>query len=122
MRPKAPIRCRMPPLRPTKMATTPIQGGAGKNASMWWKCHTAPAPSPQKYGDGRSIQIWIDSRYGDDDHAFTFGGLSRWAYHSSGAKQRSVTTFTSGLKRAKNTPADCTVYPHVYPFKTQDHK
>ena len=28
--------------------------GIGKNASVWWNCYTAPAPSPQKCGDGSS--------------------------------------------------------------------
>ncbi|MBX7274957.1 hypothetical protein K2E96_29890 [Pseudomonas sp. ERGC3:05] len=70
------------------MTTTLIRGGAGagngKNASVWWNCHTAPAPSPQKCGDGpskvRSEMIGhfglIHQKSGDDDHTFALAAIT----------------------------------------------
>ncbi|WP_146218546.1 hypothetical protein [Pseudomonas sp. RW409] len=43
-------------------------------------------------------------------------------YRSSGMEQRTSAAFSASGKRAKNTPADSTLYPHVYPLKNTNTK
>lgn len=46
--------------------------------------------------------------------------LSRWRYRSSGMEQRPSAAFSASVNRAKNTPADSTVYPPAVSLKNSN--
>jgi len=118
------------------MTTTLIRGGAG--AGEWQErlfvvelphgTSTIAAkvwrwPFKSEERDNRTTFGLIHQRSGGDDHTFALGAdLSRCRYRSSGMERRTWTAFSASVKRAKNTPADSTVYPLVYPLQTHDRR